>query len=541
MIFLISLICMILRILIILTCIKKIIQIKKITVQTKTTIQNLQLMKRIALFLLPVFLFLGNKTMAQNITDALRYSTLNYGGTARSMGAGNALGALGADYSVLSTNPAGLANFRTNELVFTPAIRFTNTDATLKNGGDNLTVSEQRTNFHFDNAGLVFYKEPRGSKWTTANFAIGFNQLANFSQRTYYDGRSKGSILDGWHDEAKSVAYDTTQLYGLGAGLAAQTYALYFQGADTMQTDFSAYPNATIARSQDIRESGRINEMVLSFAGNYDEKVSLGMTLGVPFYSFTQRKRYIETDPGAEVLYFDRLQFDETLKTSGIGVNLKLGAIWRVNQNLRLGAAFHTPTLTTMTDNFEATLKYDYSDASGAVRNEAEGIAEPFDYGLKTPWRAIGSVAFLVPRVGFLSADVEFLDYSKAKFDLTKNFQDDATRQYESELNKELAATYASAVNIRLGGEAVAGRLRVRAGYNLFGTPFDARGTKNFPNSAISFGVGVRKNWFYMDLGYRYSKGKEQFTPYVTASGAGQTVDTEAVRHDCLLTFGFKF
>ena len=500
-------------------------------------------MKRTAFFLTSIFLFLGNEFYAQNITDALRYSTLNYGGTARSMGAGNALGALGADYSVLSTNPAGLANFRTSELVMTPALRFTNTESTLKNGGSNLPISDQKVNFHFDNAGLVFYQQPRGGKWTTANFAIGFNQLANFSQRTYYEGKSKGSIADSWFDEAQSVAFDTTQFYGLGAGLAAKTFALYYPDTtfSTMKTDFTDYPDATISRSQDIRESGRINEMVLSFAGNYDEKLSLGATIGVPFFTYTQRKTYRESDPNDEVLYFDQLQFDEYLKTSGVGVNLKLGAIWRVNQSLRLGAAFHTPTLSGLTDNFNSTLNYEYTDGSGKVANEAEGIAEPFDYTLRTPWRAIGSAAYLVPRLGFLSADVEFLDYSKSKFDLTKSFQDEGTRQYEAQLNNSLDTAYTSAVNIRLGGEAVVGRLRLRAGYNLFGTPFDARSTKKFPNSSASFGIGVRKDWFYMDLGYRFSKATEQFSPYFTAKGPGQTIDSKTSRHDFLLTFGFKF
>ena len=36
------------------------------------------------------------------------------GGTARFMGAGGAMGALGADFGTLSTNPAGLAMFRLN-------------------------------------------------------------------------------------------------------------------------------------------------------------------------------------------------------------------------------------------------------------------------------------------------------------------------------------------------------------------------------------------------------------------------------------------
>ncbi len=496
-------------------------------------------MKRSACFLLLAFLLLGGEVFSQNISDALRYSTLQYGGTARSLGAGNSLGALGADYSTLSTNPAGLANYRTSEFVFTPALRFTNSESTLR-GGNNLPLEEQKVKFNIANLGMVFAHEPRGGgKWKSSNFAIGYNQLANFSQRTYWEGRSKGSLVDGWLAEAQSVGYDTTQLYGLGAGLGVQAGALYFDSTGTkLITDFKDYPDASIARSQYVRESGSINEMVLSYAGNYDDKLSLGMTIGVPFYNFKQSKTYTESDPDEEVLYFDDLRFDESLHTSGIGINLKLGAIWRVNQSLRLGAALHTPTLAGLTDEFDATLQYKYTDLSGTNSLSANGLASPFDYNLRTPWRAITSAAYLVPRIGFLSADVEYLDYSNAKFDLTKSNSDPGTRQYEAELNRDISNKLTSAVNIRVGGEAVVGRLRLRAGYNLLGTPFDAPSTKNFPNSSASLGIGIRQDWFYLDLGYRFSKATEQFSAY---SGGAQLVDSETRRHDWLLTLGFKF
>ena len=157
------------------------------------------------LLLVAVFSFSAMPLFSQNETDALRFSTLEYGGTARSLGAGNSLGALGADYSTLSTNPAGLAAFRTNELVVTPSMLFSNNTSLLKGYSKNGEVAESKTSFHFDNVGLVFNNRPRDMKWRSANFAIGMNQLANYAQTTFYEGRSTGSLMDQFLAEGRSV------------------------------------------------------------------------------------------------------------------------------------------------------------------------------------------------------------------------------------------------------------------------------------------------------------------------------------------------
>lgn len=65
---------------------------------------------------------LACSTWAQNETDALRFSTLTQGGTARSNGMANAFGALGADPVAVAINPAGLGLYRTSEISFTPAL-----------------------------------------------------------------------------------------------------------------------------------------------------------------------------------------------------------------------------------------------------------------------------------------------------------------------------------------------------------------------------------------------------------------------------------
>ena len=63
-------------------------------------------MKKIAI-IISILLFIS-QSYAQNSVDALRYSKIHLGGTARYMGMSGAFGALGADISTFSINPGGI-------------------------------------------------------------------------------------------------------------------------------------------------------------------------------------------------------------------------------------------------------------------------------------------------------------------------------------------------------------------------------------------------------------------------------------------------
>jgi hypothetical protein len=65
------------------------------------------MMKKISIIILAV-LAIGSSVFAQTVDDALRYSQIFYGGTARFMSMGGAFTALGGDMSSLSQNPGGL-------------------------------------------------------------------------------------------------------------------------------------------------------------------------------------------------------------------------------------------------------------------------------------------------------------------------------------------------------------------------------------------------------------------------------------------------
>ena len=317
--------------------------------------------------------FITAAGFSQTASDVLRYSNLRPGGTARYMGAGGAFGALGAEFGAISQNPAGLAMFRTSELVVTPALKFTNTETQLGNGSP---YTDDKSAFGFDNFGMVFNTTPHNSAWKTFNVAIGLNRQNNYHQSVYYEGQAQGSIMNEFFADARNTfASGGTEedLYPFGSGLAWNTNAIYFQN-DSLRYDLYDNPNATLNRSHSLTTYGRMNEMILSFAGNYDEKLMVGVTVGVPFVNYRIEGEYNEDDPAGglngNVPYFDRLTYTEYLRTEGVGVNLKLGVIYKISQALRIGGAFHTPTALRLTDTYSNSFQYAYEDGSGPVTSD---------------------------------------------------------------------------------------------------------------------------------------------------------------------------
>lgn len=482
-----------------------------------------------------IFFCCAAPVFAQTVADVLRYSNLQPSGTARFLGVGGAMGALGADYGAIAINPASLAMYRTDELVVTPSLRFSKVNAALPGGN---TDKQTRSAFGFDNFGLVFNTLPRKSHWTTFNVAIGMNRLANFSQSAFYEGKGKGSIMNGFFEDARQVFNNSgneDDLYPFGSRLAWDANAIYTDQNQDLSYDFIDNPNATIDRSHTLATYGRMNEMNISFAGNYEDKLAVGATVGVPFVNYRIEGEYKESDPADSVSYFDGLTYTEFLRTEGVGFNAKLGLSYRVSQALRLGVAFHTPTLLNLTDTYDNTFSYDFTDGNGSVTGDVvESPQGKTDYKLRTPWRAVASAALVIRKSGFVSADLEWVDYTANNYNLDADVPNADNARFERELNNNIARTYKQAMNVRVGGELAIDQLRLRAGVNLIGKPYE--GETGF-NTAYTAGIGVRGESFYIDLGYRRYSGKGSIQPYTGAPVAATSVNNS----DLLLTVGFKF
>ncbi len=473
-------------------------------------------------------------TYSQTASDALRFSYQDNGiSTARSLGAGGALSALGSDFSVLSTNPAGLGWYRRSEFVLTPSLLTVNTESKLLESDDALINQERVSKLGISNLGIVVATRPNGGEWTTFNFGIGLNQVANFNQRFYYDGQSVGSIVNRFQE----LANGSDGLDDFEAGLAFDADALYdFNDDGIYDSDVEIRPNAEIYKEQTVTTSGSINELSFAFGGSYNDKLLLGVSIGVPFLSYTANKTYKEEDlgedAGGNVPFFDGLEFTENLSTTGIGINLKAGLIYRPIQAVRLGIAFHTPTAYGLNDTYRNTMTYSYTDSDGSRTGDAQSPDGLFDYKFRSPWRIVGGLGVIFGKSGFLSGEVEWADYTGANFGYS-GFQD-----AERDVNNAILNQLQAATNIRLGGEFAYEIFRLRAGFGLHQSPIQGDDTVN---QSISAGFGIRENSFFLDLGYRYYLVQETYTPYLTSEAPVQFVNNDVGNGRFLLSVGFKF
>ena len=493
-----------------------------------------------------VFSVFALSVFAQNASEALRYSFIEVGGTARTVSLGGAIGALGADFSVLSTNPAGLAAYRSSEFTLTPTLELTSANAQLSNS-DGRDSSITQTKFNFNNLGLVIAKQPRG-KMKTLNFGIGFNRLANFNQVFAYSGKNKGSYVNRWVELATDENRNPIPPDGLDdfeAGLAYEVGAIFDPFDDGYQewsSDFAGDPE--VKKEQRVRTKGSLNELVIGLAGNFQEKLLFGGTIGVSMLRYSERKTYTERDEGlgkdGDIPAFIDLRFVEDLETTGIGINLKLGVIYRITQAFRLGVALHTPTFYSMEDAFFTELEYTFSGANGqpvtTERNSPDGT---FGYGLKTPLRVLTSAGFIIKKKGFITAEVEWVDYAASKYNLTRNRNTEVDRIYEREVNQNIEDQFQSAVNVRLGGEYALNNYRFRLGTGFQGTPYaDGSILSNY----FTGGLGYRGESFYIDLAYRLSQLEEGYVPYLMESASNQLlVNNRFTSHKIMMTMGFRF
>jgi len=491
-------------------------------------------MKKVILFL--SFLFATIVTFAQTPSDAIRYAETAVFGTARTAGIGGGIGALGADFSVLSTNPAGLATYRRSEFVITPGLFASAVEATLQSDEvSNPLMTQNDSKFLLNNIGVVVTSKPIASKWKTFNIGIGLNQLANFNRQLSFEGRSVGSITDRFVEQANGSGFSDFE-----SGLAFDALALYDADGDGFfESDFTFAPNALVNKEQVVLEEGSINELVFSIAGNYNEKLMIGATLGLPFLSFQQNKTYQETDPNNTVEFFDNLEYREDLSTTGVGINLKLGMIYRFSQMARFGLAVHTPTAFNLEDTFNTSFDYAYTDDDGSFSNTADSPDGLFDYKYNTPWRFIGSAGFLFGKNGFVSADIEWVDYGNANFNLTSDSDNPEDAAFEEELNGQVENQFQSALNVRAGGELALSVFRLRGGVGLSGTP-ETLNEEDFIYN-FSFGAGLRLQSFFLDAAYTFRQADNTYVPYFTTDAPQQAVSTTTYDNRFLMTFGFKF
>ena len=470
---------------------------------------------------------------AQNDLDAFRFSQTNWEGTARFMGAGGAFGAIGGDFSCLSTNPAGIGVFKKTEISFTPLV-VTAFKTSSEYAGEKSPAN--RVRYSLTNFGSVFAiplckgDEESVSKWRMMQFGFGYNRVMDFNNLTYATGMNNGnSIATAFVNAANGTGYGNLE----GDALCAWNTWLI----DTVQGLPSQYyemlSGHSLRQSNYVKTSGGIDELSFSAGSNYDDKLFLGLIIGVPVLDFSSETEYVEDDENDVITNFEKMTMYDKMHTSGVGINAKVGIIYQPVSFLRIGAAFHTPTYygnlketfeREMVTNFETEGEYSYS---------YDNISK---YKLGTPLRAIGSIGFIIAKRAFISAEYEFTDYGMA----TLYSSDDIRYRYSfTGENLEISKKYRSCHSVRVGGElTVTNFFLIRLGYGYSTSPF-RDGANDGSVHMASGGVGFRGKVFFCDFAYQFRHYGQNY--WFFPSETLEPVTTTNNSHRFVATLGVKF
>ncbi len=458
--------------------------------------------------------------------DALRYSQITFGGTARYMGTGGAFGALGADFSTLSVNPAGIGLYKSSEFSFTPSIYINKTESNFYNGlGEDI-----KYNFNFSNIGIVmnFETNKKDDGWKNIQFGFGINRLGNFNNRTVITGNNpQSSLMDDYLIKAWGNEYDALDPFD--TELAWNTWLIDTMGGSNKYT--SPVPAGGINQSKEISTSGSMNEFVITLGGNYSDRLYIAGTIGIPYINYKEHSLYTEKDIADTISDFNKFNVNDELETSGTGFNAKFGLIFRATDWVRIGAAVHSPTFFTLNDNYSREIKSYFDNGQTYTSSSPNG---EYEYELTTPMRIIGSIAFIIGKYGLISADYEYIDYADARFHNSDKYSSSFSF---FEVNNDIINTYNTQQNIRIGGELNLSPFKIRGGYALYGSPFKS-GLNDFERTSYTFGLGLREKNYFIDFAYVYTESSEDYYLY---SSVGSAATLKNISNNFLLTLGVRF
>lgn len=523
--------------------------------------------KKLALGL-ALALLCGKSTsmFAQNELDAYRMMTPSTIGTARALGMAGAFSAVGADFSATSLNPAGLALYRKSEFMFTPALRLNTNNSTYLDQTEANTYGK----FGFSNVGYVY--ADRISSWdkTTRRrvesekgfksygFSLGFNQLGQFGRNTKVSAyNTRSSISEYFASLANGQTVSQIEQDNGYAGQAWWAYMIDTSGADGLY--IGAANGGNVKQDVQISEIGRTNEWSIGFAGNYEDRLYLGASLGIQNYSYQSEMRFREDDIydlhnswANDSTPFQSGTFTTGFTTRGSGFNLRLGLIGKPTDFLRVGVSVVTPTVLALTDDY-------YSEIVGYLDNDVNDYSQSipdgrFTYKFVNPFKlTVGGMALLGKR-GFVSADFDYLDYSSAKYKSDVSASSSFYYSFRDE-NSAIHDLFSGAYNVRLGGELRFGPGRARLGYgrytsilkkeylNYYSYPSNTVQKLRDGKDVYTLGLGLKQKSFYLDLAFVHEEAADRRLVYTLqdANAYSPELVNKLRSNNIYMTIGFTF
>ena len=533
---------------------------------------------------------LGTAVSAQETYDNAQLATKDLNGTARYVGMGGAMEALGADLSTIGTNPAGIGMFRCGMVAGSFGF---NTLSDAKSFGN-----ANKTNMSFDQAGFVY--SMRSGRHSMLNFGFNYTKSKNFDQILTAAGRLNNASQNKLSAMKNANGVYTLQDKNNGlvsnSGAYSQADYLYsnvlFNHYDSnnpndpnnatltdkgvivnQTTGLPVYYNAT---GYDFGRSttGYIGQYDFNVSGNSNDRFYWGFTVGIYDVHYNGSSLYSESLVDGNTAIGDVAMNDER-KITGTGFDVKAGLIFRPAEEspFRIGLYVHTPTWYDLTTRNYTVLNNNTNEAYGST--ERGKSSESYDFKFYTPWRFGVSLGHTVGNYLALGATYEYADYTTndirvndgGEVDYWGNYYETSSRDeaMKQNIKNSLKGVHTVKVGMEFKPEK---NFAVRLGYNYQSAMYNKNGfkdgslesygtyyasTTDYTNwkdtHRFTAGVGYNYGKFSFDLAYQYSQTNGDFYPFMSYVDNSEpkfdnvcdAVKVSNKRNQLLFTVGYKF
>ncbi|UKI18605.1 MAG: hypothetical protein L6V80_03900 [Bacteroidales bacterium] len=321
--------------------------------------------------------------------------------------------------------------YRHNDISITPMLSFQRSQNSAPDWGDNSLTRAAMSNV---GAVLNLYE---GASSHVVSFSVGiaYNRVADFNYNYGYSSSSAPSsspyrsIADAFSrmmGQSRLFPSDTGSLnYGYGdayfwGGILAYNAFLLDVGTDEYGDYWTTAGrlgvNAGVGHTVNEQSRGSIGEYDLSFGMNIDNLVYVGATLGAQDVDWRRQLYY-----GEDYLYNGQtpvasdgtplqnpaqwMDYNQAIKVSGTGINLKLGVIVRPTDGLRLGMAIHTPTYYILNRKYQAYMASNFNDR-GDTTPSLEDVS-PYTWDFVSPTRLMFGASYTFGKMAVISVDYE--------------------------------------------------------------------------------------------------------------------------------------
>lgn len=517
----------------------------------------------------------GSMLTAQTtIYDANRLMGSDLNGTARFVGMGGAMGALGGDISTMGTNPAGIGIYRSNDVMV--SFGFTNV-GTKDAGGAKI----DKFRGSFDNAGFVFSsKVGNSTALRYVNFGFNYRRTKSFDRNMVMNGvfdQSQTSFMaDVLNNDEKGYfnpvlpkyldakgSYENPDLPWIGI-LGYDSHLVdpvYHTEKNDKGEDIEIFDGYTpywregdkVKQAYTARERGGLHSYDFNIAFNFYDRFYLGATIGAYSVDYKRTSLYKEDFMAADGSGHGGYDLGNEYWVDGSGVDFKLGFIWRPieSSSFRIGGAIHTPTVFSLSEHNNAYVDYgldnDLSGFKETVNQYGDLMDGEYKYNLVTPWKFNVNTGFTVGSFAAFGFEYEYSNYSSA----TLKDPDGMKLQQTDDIRDMMKGVH----TLRTGVEfKLAPAFAFRLGYNHITASMKSDAYKYIQNNSVrtdteysnpgatnnyTLGFGYRGDSFYVDMAYLFNTYKEEFYAFDDMNLKGTEITNS--NHKVLLTLGMRF